>query len=111
MDKHFVFANIFVLCGFQDGEKKGVSPEEVYTSIKAAGENSIPPYKWLKTELPPLLDQIRMAVATSTIHIVCDGNTTEQTVSALLSSCLILTVFCSEFLVGDKLPFNPGQVV
>uniref|UniRef100_A0A671VKD6 Potassium voltage-gated channel subfamily B member 2-like n=1 Tax=Sparus aurata TaxID=8175 RepID=A0A671VKD6_SPAAU len=48
----------------RDGEKKGVSPEEVYTSMRVAGDSSILPCKWLKTELPLLLDQIRMSVAT-----------------------------------------------
>ncbi|XP_035026114.1 E3 ubiquitin-protein ligase RNF31 isoform X2 [Hippoglossus stenolepis] len=49
----------------RDGEKKGMSPEEVYTSMRVAGDSSILPYKWLKSELPPLLDQIRMLVAAS----------------------------------------------
>ncbi|KAM6919151.1 E3 ubiquitin-protein ligase RNF31 [Xenentodon cancila] len=50
------------------GEKRGVSPEEVYTSMKVAGENGILSSKWLKTELPLLLDQIRMSVATSSFQ-------------------------------------------
>uniref|UniRef100_A0A8D3CDA5 RBR-type E3 ubiquitin transferase n=1 Tax=Scophthalmus maximus TaxID=52904 RepID=A0A8D3CDA5_SCOMX len=52
----------------RDGEKKGVSPEEVYTSMRVAGDSSILPCKWLKTELPLLLDQIRMLVATSPLQ-------------------------------------------
>uniref|UniRef100_A0A665VCA3 Uncharacterized protein n=1 Tax=Echeneis naucrates TaxID=173247 RepID=A0A665VCA3_ECHNA len=36
----------------RDGEKKGVSPEEVYTSMRVAGDSTILPCKWLKTELP-----------------------------------------------------------
>uniref|UniRef100_A0A3P8U355 Uncharacterized protein n=1 Tax=Amphiprion percula TaxID=161767 RepID=A0A3P8U355_AMPPE len=36
----------------RDGEKKGVSPEEVYTSMRVAGDRSNLPCKWLKTELP-----------------------------------------------------------
>ncbi|CAK6977661.1 E3 ubiquitin-protein ligase RNF31 [Scomber scombrus] len=44
----------------RDGEKKGVSPEEVYTSMRVAGDSNILPCKWLKTELPLLLDHIRM---------------------------------------------------
>uniref|UniRef100_A0A3Q2WD32 E3 ubiquitin-protein ligase RNF31-like n=1 Tax=Haplochromis burtoni TaxID=8153 RepID=A0A3Q2WD32_HAPBU len=51
------------------GEKKGVSPEEVYTSMRVAGDSNILPCKWLKTELPLLLDQIRMLVATSVIQL------------------------------------------
>ncbi|KAM9322401.1 E3 ubiquitin-protein ligase RNF31 [Pholidichthys leucotaenia] len=47
----------------RDGEKKGVSPEEVYTSMRVAGDSSILPCKWLKTELPLLLDQIVTSVA------------------------------------------------
>uniref|UniRef100_A0A672ZZF4 RanBP2-type domain-containing protein n=1 Tax=Sphaeramia orbicularis TaxID=375764 RepID=A0A672ZZF4_9TELE len=39
----------------RDGEKKGVSPEEVYTSMKVAKESCIMPCTWLKTELPMLL--------------------------------------------------------
>uniref|UniRef100_A0A3P8WZY2 RanBP2-type domain-containing protein n=1 Tax=Cynoglossus semilaevis TaxID=244447 RepID=A0A3P8WZY2_CYNSE len=50
----------------RDGEKKGVSPEEVYTSLRVAGDSGTLPGKWFKTELPLLLDQIRMLVATHT---------------------------------------------
>uniref|UniRef100_A0AAQ6IRZ1 RBR-type E3 ubiquitin transferase n=1 Tax=Anabas testudineus TaxID=64144 RepID=A0AAQ6IRZ1_ANATE len=46
----------------RDGEKKGVSPEEVYTSMRVAGDSSIPLCKWIKTELPLLLEQIQMSV-------------------------------------------------
>ncbi|XP_044074303.1 E3 ubiquitin-protein ligase RNF31-like isoform X2 [Siniperca chuatsi] len=63
----------------RDGEKKGVSPEEVYTSMRVAGDSSILPCKWLKTELPLLLDQIRMLVATSSLQSVSDKTTTEHT--------------------------------
>ncbi|GLD67821.1 E3 ubiquitin-protein ligase RNF31-like protein, partial [Lates japonicus] len=62
----------------RDGEKKGVSPEEVYTSMRVAGDSSILPCKWLKTELPLLLDQIRMLVATSSLKSVSDKSTTEH---------------------------------
>lgn len=72
-----------------------MSPEEVYTSMRVAGDSSILPCKWLKTELPLLLDQIRMSVATSSLQSVSDKATTEHTVSMLLSvhikACLILT--------------------
>ncbi|KAF3698853.1 E3 ubiquitin-protein ligase RNF31 [Channa argus] len=63
----------------RDGEKKGVSPEEVYTSMKVAGDSSIVPCKWLKTELPLLLDQIRMLVATSSLQYISDKTTPEHT--------------------------------
>ncbi|KAK1878582.1 E3 ubiquitin-protein ligase RNF31 [Dissostichus eleginoides] len=49
----------------RDGEKKGVSPEEVFTSMRVAGDSSILPCRWLKTELPLLLDNITTLVATS----------------------------------------------
>uniref|UniRef100_A0AAQ6IF97 RBR-type E3 ubiquitin transferase n=1 Tax=Anabas testudineus TaxID=64144 RepID=A0AAQ6IF97_ANATE len=54
----------------RDGEKKGVSPEEVYTSMRVAGDSSIPLCKWIKTELPLLLEQIQMSVATSSPNVV-----------------------------------------
>lgn len=86
----------------QDGEKKGVSPEEVYTSMRVAGDSSILPCKWLKKELPLLLDQIRMLVATSSLQSFSDKTTTEHTVSMILSvllkGCLILTNDTSMFL-------------
>ncbi|XP_075935014.1 E3 ubiquitin-protein ligase RNF31 [Anarhichas minor] len=63
----------------RDGEKKGVSPEEVYTSRTVAGDSSILPCKWLKTELPLLLDLIRTSVATSPLQSACDQNTAERT--------------------------------
>uniref|UniRef100_A0AAQ6IUJ8 RBR-type E3 ubiquitin transferase n=1 Tax=Anabas testudineus TaxID=64144 RepID=A0AAQ6IUJ8_ANATE len=67
----------------RDGEKKGVSPEEVYTSMRVAGDSSIPLCKWIKTELPLLLEQIQMSVATSSPK--SDKTTTERTVSMLHS--------------------------
>uniref|UniRef100_A0AAZ3QE87 RBR-type E3 ubiquitin transferase n=1 Tax=Oncorhynchus tshawytscha TaxID=74940 RepID=A0AAZ3QE87_ONCTS len=42
----------------RDGEKKGVSPEEVYTGMRVSGGGNILPCDWLKAELPHLLDQI-----------------------------------------------------
>ncbi|XP_072219676.1 E3 ubiquitin-protein ligase RNF31 isoform X2 [Leuresthes tenuis] len=62
----------------RDGEKKGVSPEEVYTSMRVAGESSVLSCKWLKTELPLLLDQIRMSVATSSLQSVSNKTLTEH---------------------------------
>uniref|UniRef100_A0A672MP97 E3 ubiquitin-protein ligase RNF31-like n=1 Tax=Sinocyclocheilus grahami TaxID=75366 RepID=A0A672MP97_SINGR len=40
------------------GEKKGVSPEEVYTSMCVSGSSNVMPYDWLKAELPHVLDEI-----------------------------------------------------
>lgn len=37
---------------------KGVSPEEVYTSLRVSGGISGTPCEWLKTELPHRLDEI-----------------------------------------------------
>uniref|UniRef100_A0A8C7H9V5 E3 ubiquitin-protein ligase RNF31 n=1 Tax=Oncorhynchus kisutch TaxID=8019 RepID=A0A8C7H9V5_ONCKI len=48
----------------RDGEKKGVSPEEVYTGMRVSGVGNILPCDWLKAELPHLLDRI-CATATS----------------------------------------------
>lgn len=56
-----------------------MSPEEVYTSMRVAGDSNILPCKWLKMELPLLLDQIRMLVATSSLQSVSDKPLTEQT--------------------------------
>ncbi|KAM9718674.1 LOW QUALITY PROTEIN: E3 ubiquitin-protein ligase RNF31 [Menidia menidia] len=47
----------------RDGEKNGVSPEEVYTSLRVCGHTSVLSSKWLKADLPLLLDQIRVSVA------------------------------------------------
>lgn len=65
-------SNAFSVC--QEGEKKGMSPEEVYMSIRVTGDRSTLPYKWLKMELPLLLDQIRTLAAAS-------GKSSEHTVS------------------------------
>eukprot|EP00064_Thunnus_orientalis_P004382 superscaffoldBa00000396_g4393 len=62
-----------------DGEKKGVGPEEVYTSVRVAGDSNILPCKWLKTELPLLLDHIRMFVATSSLQSISDKTAAEHT--------------------------------
>ncbi|XP_036374742.1 E3 ubiquitin-protein ligase RNF31 [Megalops cyprinoides] len=42
----------------REGEKKGVSPEEVYTSVHVSGGNTVTPCDWLKSELPHHLDEI-----------------------------------------------------
>lgn len=71
------------LCLYKEGEKKGLSPEEVYTSIKVSGDTSILPCKWLKAELPRLLDQVRMLVSASSLQSVSGKTTTDETVSML----------------------------
>lgn len=80
-----VFQCSCLLCLCQDGEKKGVSPEEVYISMRVAKDSSSLPCKWLKTELPLLLDQIKMLVAMSSLQPVSDKTSTEHAVSMLLS--------------------------
>ncbi|KAG7455059.1 hypothetical protein MATL_G00252420 [Megalops atlanticus] len=42
----------------REGEKEGVSPEEVYTSVRISGGNTVTPCDWLKSELPHHLDEI-----------------------------------------------------
>ncbi|KAL2097582.1 hypothetical protein ACEWY4_006789 [Coilia grayii] len=42
----------------REGERKGVSPEEVYASVRVSGNTSVMPCNWLKAELPRLLDEI-----------------------------------------------------
>ncbi|XP_076018488.1 E3 ubiquitin-protein ligase RNF31 [Genypterus blacodes] len=66
----------------RDGEKKGVSPEEVYTGMQVAGDTSILSYKWFKTELPVLLDHIRILAASSSFHPIVDMTIKEHKVSA-----------------------------
>lgn len=51
----------------KEGEMRGVSPEEVYTSLQVSGGLSGTPYNWLKTELPHRLDEI-CAMAASFQH-------------------------------------------
>ncbi|XP_047445540.1 E3 ubiquitin-protein ligase RNF31 isoform X2 [Mugil cephalus] len=63
----------------RDGEKKGLSPEEVYTSMKVAGYSSILTCKWLKAELPVVLDQIVVLVASSSQQSVLEQTITEPT--------------------------------
>uniref|UniRef100_A0A8C1QU50 RBR-type E3 ubiquitin transferase n=1 Tax=Cyprinus carpio TaxID=7962 RepID=A0A8C1QU50_CYPCA len=47
----------------REGEKKGVSPEEVYTSMCVSGNSNVMPYDWLKAELPHVLDEICVMAA------------------------------------------------
>lgn len=47
----------------REGEKKGVSPEEVYTSMCVSGNSNVTPYDWLKAELPHVLDEICVLAA------------------------------------------------
>ncbi|MFT7800099.1 E3 ubiquitin-protein ligase RNF31-like isoform X1 [Arapaima gigas] len=42
----------------REGERKGVSPEEVYTSMHVSTGSGFSPCDWLKLELPHLLDEI-----------------------------------------------------
>lgn len=70
----------------QEGEKKGMSPEEVCMGVRVTGDRSNLPCKWLKMELPLLLDQIRTLVAASA------KITTEQAVSVSLSTFLKVTL-------------------
>ncbi|XP_028834240.1 E3 ubiquitin-protein ligase RNF31 isoform X2 [Denticeps clupeoides] len=49
----------------REGEKNGVSPEEVYAGIHVTGNRNALPCDWLKTELPALLDEICLRAASS----------------------------------------------
>lgn len=63
-----------------------MSPEEVCMSVRVTGDRSNLPCKWLKMELPPLLDQIRtLAAASAKI-------TAEQAVSISLRTLLQVTL-------------------
>lgn len=62
--------------------------------MRVAGDSSILPCKWLKAELPLILDQIRMSVATSSP--LSDRTSSEHAVSVLHS-----VQMCS---VKSKLP-------
>ncbi|XP_035268708.1 E3 ubiquitin-protein ligase RNF31-like isoform X2 [Anguilla anguilla] len=42
----------------REGDKKGVSPEEVYAAICVSRGSNVNPCDWLKSELPHLLDEI-----------------------------------------------------
>ncbi|KAJ8276887.1 hypothetical protein GJAV_G00069010 [Gymnothorax javanicus] len=42
----------------REGEKKGVSPEEVYAALCASGGSNVSPCDWLESELPHRLDEI-----------------------------------------------------
>ncbi|KAG9332188.1 hypothetical protein JZ751_015551, partial [Albula glossodonta] len=64
----------------REGEKKGVSPEEVYTSVCVSGGDGISPCDWLTSELPHMLDEI-CAMATSVrqdYKILHSGTPTES---------------------------------
>lgn len=63
-----------------------MSPEEVCMGIRVTGDRSNLPCKWLKVELPPLLDQIRTLAAESA------KITAEQAVSLSLWTLLQATV-------------------
>lgn len=55
----------------------------MYTSVKVSRDTSILPCKWLKAELPRLLDQVRMLVSASSLQSVSGKTTTDETVSML----------------------------
>lgn len=99
-------------CVWQDGEKRGLSPEEVYTSMKVSEESCNLSSKWLKMELPLLLDQIRMLVATSSSQSTSERICKEDAVSVLPSSADILRSFgypCHQFyLVLQPCETPPG---
>ncbi|KPP65194.1 E3 ubiquitin-protein ligase RNF31-like, partial [Scleropages formosus] len=42
----------------REGERNGVSPEEVYTSLRVSAGSSFAPCDWVRLELPHLLDEI-----------------------------------------------------
>ncbi|XP_023680999.1 E3 ubiquitin-protein ligase RNF31-like isoform X1 [Paramormyrops kingsleyae] len=42
----------------REGEKRGVTPEEVYAAVCVSGGSSVNPCDWLHSELPHLLDEI-----------------------------------------------------
>ncbi|XP_055006750.1 LOW QUALITY PROTEIN: E3 ubiquitin-protein ligase RNF31-like [Boleophthalmus pectinirostris] len=42
----------------REGEKRGVSPEEIYAALKLCGGSNVNPCDWLNSELPHLLDEI-----------------------------------------------------
>lgn len=86
------------VCPSQEGEKKGITPEEVYTSVQVSRDSSVLPCKWLKAELPGLLDQVRMLVSGSSLQS-CSGKTTadDQVSSLVLEGCGF-KVHCGFFL-------------
>lgn len=55
----------------------------MYASVKVSGDTSILPCKWLKAELPRLLDQVRMLVSASSLQSVSGKTTTDEIVSML----------------------------
>lgn len=64
--------------------------------MRVSRDSSITPCKWLKSELPLLLDQIRMSVATSSLQTT--GHTVSMLLSALIKGCFILTNLSLTFL-------------
>ncbi|XP_061784604.2 E3 ubiquitin-protein ligase RNF31 isoform X2 [Nerophis lumbriciformis] len=48
----------------REGEKVGMSPEEVYTCTRVAGDSPLVACRWIKSELPLHLDKIIMLAAT-----------------------------------------------
>ncbi|XP_072296664.1 E3 ubiquitin-protein ligase RNF31 [Eucyclogobius newberryi] len=56
----------------REGEKKGISPEEVYTSLKVSQDPQ--PWRWMKSDLPRVLAQIQALVSTATVQDKNRGN-------------------------------------
>ncbi|KAI1888856.1 hypothetical protein AGOR_G00173080 [Albula goreensis] len=61
----------------REGEKKGVSPEEVYAALCVSSGSNVSPCDWLKSELPHLLDEI-CAMAASVQQDYKTGNSGPQ---------------------------------
>ncbi|XP_066520072.1 interferon regulatory factor 9 [Hoplias malabaricus] len=55
----------------KEGEKRGVSPEEVYAAIQLSGGSN--PFDWLQSELPHLLDEICALAASVQPDYETDG--------------------------------------
>lgn len=52
----------------REGERKGMSPEEVYAGIHVSGNPSVVPCHWLRAELPALLDTICGQAASASLQ-------------------------------------------
>uniref|UniRef100_A0A3B4AG94 RanBP2-type domain-containing protein n=1 Tax=Periophthalmus magnuspinnatus TaxID=409849 RepID=A0A3B4AG94_9GOBI len=50
----------------REGEKKGISPEEVYTSLTLSQDPQ--PWRWMKSDLPRVLAQIQLLVSTAMVQ-------------------------------------------
>lgn len=86
----------------QDGEKKGISPEEVYTSLKVSKDISVVPWKWLKAELPRTLGQVQLLVATASLQTETVSNS-HHTLSRIEHRSLSRFAFQVFFSVKEDL--------